>query len=150
MIAPDETTFAYLEGKPRAPQGRDFAEAVERWRELPSDEGAPFDRRVEIDASALAPYVTWGTNPGMTTQVTGNVPDPDSLPSEAERKAARAALDYMGLEGGEPSKRSPSTGPSSAPAPTAASKTCGPPPRWRGDAASRRRCAPWSCPARRW
>ena len=102
MIAPDETTFAYLEGRPRAPQGRDFASAVERWRELPSDKGAPFDRTVEIDASALAPYVTWGTNPGMSTPVTGNVPNPDSLPSEAERKAARAALAYMGLEGGEP------------------------------------------------
>ena len=102
MIAPDETTFAYLEGRPRAPQGRDFADAVERWRELPSDEGAPFDRTVEIDASALAPYVTWGTNPGMSTPVTGHVPNPDSLASEAERKAARAALNYMGLEGGEP------------------------------------------------
>ena len=102
MIAPDETTFAYLEGRPRAPQGRDFAEAVERWRELPSDEGALFDHAVEIDASALAPYVTWGTNPGMSTPVTGHVPNPDSLASEADRKAARAALAYMGLEGGEP------------------------------------------------
>src|SRR6266849_6322233 len=79
MIAPDETTFAYLEGRPFVPRGAAFTEAVERWRELTSDAGATFDRTVELNAPEIAPQVTWGTNPGMVTSVTGTVPDPHAF-----------------------------------------------------------------------
>jgi 3-isopropylmalate/(R)-2-methylmalate dehydratase large subunit len=99
MIAPDDTTFAYLEGRPAAP--KDFARAVEGWRELPTDEDARFDREVLVDASALAPQVTWGTNPGMVVPVTGRVPSLDDFSDPAERESARRALEYMGLRGGE-------------------------------------------------
>jgi 3-isopropylmalate/(R)-2-methylmalate dehydratase large subunit len=99
MIAPDETTFAWLEGRPGAPA--DFAPAVERWRELPSDWDARFDREVVVDAAALAPQVTWGTNPGMVAPVTGRVPSPDDYDDAADRDGVRRALEYMGLAGGE-------------------------------------------------
>ncbi|MDX6554227.1 MAG: 3-isopropylmalate/(R)-2-methylmalate dehydratase large subunit [Miltoncostaeaceae bacterium] len=99
MIAPDETTFAYLEGRPAAPS--DFAEAVERWRALPSDEDAVFDAEVHVDAASLVPQVTWGTNPAMVAPVTGRVPTPDDFTDPAERDATRRALEYMGLQGGE-------------------------------------------------
>ncbi len=100
MIAPDETTFAYLKGRPRAPQGEAFETAVAQWRELATDEGATFDETVEIDVSVLEPWVTWGTNPGMVTDVTGEVPDPRKMDNEADRQAAGRALEYMGLEAG--------------------------------------------------
>ena len=77
MVAPDETTFAYLEGRPFVPRGKEFHEAVERWKSLPSDPGAKFDATIELDATQIAPQVTWGTNPGMVTSVTGRVPDPE-------------------------------------------------------------------------
>jgi 3-isopropylmalate/(R)-2-methylmalate dehydratase large subunit len=93
MVAPDDTTFAWVEGKPAAPE--DFAAAVERWRELRTDEGASFDREVEVDASSLSPQVTWGTTPEMVAPVTGAVPEPRS---EGEERA----LTYMGLEAGTP------------------------------------------------
>ncbi len=102
MIAPDETTFAYLRDRPNTPKGRDFSEAVERWQELPSDEGAQFDQLVEIDGAKLSPFVTWGTNPGMIAPISGSVPKPESFKTEAAQKSARAALDYMGLEAGTP------------------------------------------------
>lgn len=102
MIAPDETTYAYLEGRRFSPQGSAFDEAVAKWRQLPTEEGARFDREVNFDASRLAPQVSWGTNPGMVTDVTGVVIDPDSLESENARKAARRALEYMGLTAGTP------------------------------------------------
>jgi len=102
MIAPDETTFAYLKDKPLAPKGEDWERAVAEWKELRTDEGAVYDRRVEIDASTIAPQVTWGTSPGMGVDVTGTVPDPDSFPTETERKSARRALEYMGLKPGTP------------------------------------------------
>jgi 3-isopropylmalate/(R)-2-methylmalate dehydratase large subunit len=102
MIAPDETTFNYLKGRPYAPKGAAWDEAVAYWRELRSDEGARFDTTVRIDAAELEPYVTWGTNPGMVAPVTGNVPHPESFSSEADRLAAEAALRYMGLEPGTP------------------------------------------------
>jgi 3-isopropylmalate/(R)-2-methylmalate dehydratase large subunit len=97
MIAPDDRTFAYLEGRPHAPQGKAFARAVEIWRSLPTDEGATYDRVEVFDAGEFAPFVTWGTNPGMVVPVTGRVPDPASFASEADRRAAERALEYMGL-----------------------------------------------------
>ena len=98
MIAPDETTFEYVRGRPFAPKGEDFEAAVEQWRGLPSDEGAVFDKQVIVDATALEPFVTWGTNPGMVSKVTGRVPDPASFEQAAERESAERALSYMGLE----------------------------------------------------
>jgi len=100
MIAPDDTTFAYLEGRPRAPQGAAWEQALDRWRALPSDDGACYDSRVEIDVAALAPQVTWGTNPGMVVPVTGRVPDPAELDDPDDRTAAARALEYMGLRPG--------------------------------------------------
>jgi 3-isopropylmalate/(R)-2-methylmalate dehydratase large subunit len=100
MIAPDETTFAYMEGRPGVPD--DFDAAVEHWRGLPTEDGAAFDREVEIDASALSPMVTWGTTPGMVVEVTDAVPDPGSFDAPADREAAERALAYMALEPGVP------------------------------------------------
>jgi 3-isopropylmalate/(R)-2-methylmalate dehydratase large subunit len=98
MVAPDETTLAYLEGRRYAPRATEWLEAVAYWRTLSSDADAHFDRIVEIDAAAIAPCVTWGTNPGMVVPVTGNVPDPTEATGEAEQRAARRALEYMKLE----------------------------------------------------
>ena len=100
MVAPDDTTFAYMEGRPFAPRGKDFQAAVERWRSIPTDSGAVFDKVVELDAREIAPQVTWGTNPGMVTDVTGRVPDPNSFPDPVDREAAARALEYMGLKPG--------------------------------------------------
>ena len=102
MVAPDDTTFAYLRGRRFAPRGAAWTEAMAYWKILPSDPGAQFDRVVEIDASTLAPAVTWGTSPGMVIPVTERVPDPQRFPSEAERGAALRALEYMGLRPGTP------------------------------------------------
>ena len=98
MIAPDDVTFSYLEGRPAAPS--DFEAAVERWRSLPTDPGATFDTEVTVDASALVPQVTWGTNPGQVVPVTGRVPDPAELDAPADRESAERALAYMALEPG--------------------------------------------------
>jgi 3-isopropylmalate/(R)-2-methylmalate dehydratase large subunit len=100
MIAPDDTTFAYLEGRPGAPA--DYAAAVEAWRELPTDEGASFDVEITVDAAVLSPQVTWGTNPGQVAPVTGSVPDPVQADSPSDRESAERALAYMGLEAGVP------------------------------------------------
>jgi len=100
MIAPDDKTYAYLEGRPYVPRGKDFQEAVQNWKALASDPGAKFDATVELDAAALAPQVTWGTNPGMVTSVTGRVPDPDSFRDPDARKAVARALAYMDLKPG--------------------------------------------------
>ena len=102
MIAPDETTFAYLAGRPRAPTGAAWTRAVEAWRGLQSDPGATYDRRVTLDAARVPPQVTWGTSPGMVTGVTGAVPDPADYPTDDERRAVSRALEYMGLEPGTP------------------------------------------------
>ena len=102
MIAPDDTTFAYLEGRPAAPRGAEWERRLDEWRGLPSDEDAVFDREVEIDVRGLAPQVTWGTNPGMVAPVDGVVPDPASFPDPDDRAAASRALEYMGLEPGTP------------------------------------------------
>jgi len=100
MVAPDETTFGYVEGRPHAPKGEAFARAVEDWRSLPSDPGARFDRVERLEANDLAPHVTWGTNPGMVAPVSGRVPDPGDMPSEHEKRAAQRALEYMALSPG--------------------------------------------------
>src|SRR5215468_510044 len=100
MVAPDETTFQYLKGRRFAPTAADWDRAVAHWRSLPSDDGAVFDKRVEIDAAELCPFVTWGTNPGMVAPVTGRVPEIGAL-EQSERRAAELALQYMGLEPGK-------------------------------------------------
>lgn len=99
MVAPDETTIAYVKGKRFAPNGADWDKAVAYWRSLPTDSGAVFDRVIEIDAAQLCPFVTWGTNPGMVAPVTGRVPEIKGL-KESERRAIELALQYMGLEPG--------------------------------------------------
>ena len=100
MVAPDEITFAYVKGKRFAPRDGEWEKAVEYWRSLPTDEGATFDKVVEIDAAQLCPFVTWGTNPGMVAPVTGRVPDVGSL-KESDRRSTELALQYMGLEPGK-------------------------------------------------
>jgi 3-isopropylmalate/(R)-2-methylmalate dehydratase large subunit len=100
MIAPDETTFGYLRGRPYAPRGADWDAAVEYWRSLATDEGARFDTEVTLDGGAIAPFVTWGTNPGQGAPLSARVPDPDSFATEAERNGARRALEYMALRPG--------------------------------------------------
>lgn len=102
MIAPDEKTFEYLRGREFAPKGADFDKAVARWKQLPSDPGAKYDRVLVLKAENIAPQVTWGTNPGQVTSVTDKVPDPATMNDVSERKTAAAALDYMGLKAGTP------------------------------------------------
>jgi 3-isopropylmalate/(R)-2-methylmalate dehydratase large subunit len=101
MVAPDDTTFAYLEGRPHAPQAAEWKRAVEDWRALASDPGATYDTHVVVDVDDLVPQVTWGTNPGMVVPVTGSVPDPASYESADDRAAAERALAYMGLRPGQ-------------------------------------------------
>jgi 3-isopropylmalate/(R)-2-methylmalate dehydratase large subunit len=100
MVAPDDTTFAYLEGRPGAPTGAAWERALERWRELRSSPDAVFDSEVEIDVAALTPQVTWGTNPGMVAPIDGRVPDPASFDDPVEQEAVARALRYMDLEPG--------------------------------------------------
>ncbi|HEU5452472.1 MAG TPA: 3-isopropylmalate dehydratase large subunit [Terriglobales bacterium] len=100
MIAPDQTTFAYLENRRFAPRGAHWNAAVADWSTLRTDDGAAFDRTVTVDAGNIAPHVTWGTNPGMVTAVTNRVPAPESFSSDDERSAAHRALQYMGLQAG--------------------------------------------------
>jgi 3-isopropylmalate/(R)-2-methylmalate dehydratase large subunit len=102
MIAPDDTTFAYVEGRPAAPRGADWERAVDRWRALPTDAGARYDQVVEVDVEALRPQVTWGTNPGMVAPLDGRVPDPSDYAAPDDRLAVERALEYMGLEPGTP------------------------------------------------
>ena len=102
LIAPDDVTFAYLNGRPRAPAGESWTRNVERWRGLRSDPGARYDTQVTLDASSVGPQVTWGTTPGMVADIASRVPDPASLPTEDQRQAAKRALEYMGLEAGTP------------------------------------------------
>ncbi len=102
MIAPDQTTLDYLRGRPHAPTGDAWDEAVAYWLSLPTDDGAVFDKEVEVDASALSPFVTWGTNPGQGVPLAGAVPAPTDFASESDRVAAERALDYMALTAGTP------------------------------------------------
>ena len=100
MVAPDDTTYRYLEGRPYAPSGANWEKALEYWQSLPTDPGATYDKVVQIDANSLAPHVTWGTNPGMVLPVTERVPEPSSMPTPEEREVAERALQYMDLKPG--------------------------------------------------
>jgi 3-isopropylmalate/(R)-2-methylmalate dehydratase large subunit len=102
MIAPDDTTFQYLNGRQFAPKGAEWDAAVARWRQLPSDPGAKFDREIAIDGDNLGPMITWGTNPGMGVAINDAIPDPSSVSDPLERESLTKALAYMGLEGGKP------------------------------------------------
>ncbi|MCZ2829501.1 3-isopropylmalate dehydratase large subunit [Modestobacter sp. VKM Ac-2986] len=102
LIAPDQTTFDYLAGRPHAPQGADWDAAVAHWSTLRTDDDAVFDREVRIDAASLTPYVTWGTNPGQGLPIGASVPDPAGIADESDRLAAESALEYMGLTAGTP------------------------------------------------
>jgi 3-isopropylmalate/(R)-2-methylmalate dehydratase large subunit len=102
LVAPDDVTFEYLQGRPHAPQGADWEAAVGRWRQLPTDEGATFDRSITFDAGELTPMVTYGTNPGMGFPITERIPDPERLSDSNQRDSLRAALEYMALTPGDP------------------------------------------------
>ncbi len=102
MIAPDDVTFAYLEGREHAPEGADWDAAVADWRTLPSDPGATYDKEVVIDAASITPHVSWGTNPGQVAPLSASVPDPATFGDPSERNAAERALEYMGLTPGTP------------------------------------------------
>jgi 3-isopropylmalate/(R)-2-methylmalate dehydratase large subunit len=102
LMAPDETTFAYVKGRPHAPEGEEWDAAVAYWRTLTTDEGAEFDVEVDLDATQLTPFVTWGTNPGQGVPLGARVPDPEEFPEEADRTAASKALQYMDLTAGTP------------------------------------------------
>ncbi|HEX4413257.1 MAG TPA: 3-isopropylmalate dehydratase large subunit, partial [Lacipirellulaceae bacterium] len=101
LIAPDDTTYDYLRGRPHAPQGANFDEAVAQWRKLPSDAGAKYDKSLVFDGGKVAPQVSWGTNPGQVAAVNGRIPKPAEFDDVNEQKAAASALNYMGLAGGE-------------------------------------------------
>lgn len=107
MVAPDETTFEYVKGRPHAPTGQDWEDALAYWKTLPTDEGAVFDREVFINADELEPFVTWGTNPGQGVPLSQAVPAPEDFEDENERKAAARALEYMDLTVGTPMKEIP-------------------------------------------
>ena len=107
MIAPDDTTFAYLEGRDHAPKGAAWEQALDYWRSLPTHADATFAKEVALDAADLAPFVTWGTNPAQVTRLDGTVPLPDEFATPAEREAAARALEYMGLDGGTPLREVP-------------------------------------------
>jgi 3-isopropylmalate/(R)-2-methylmalate dehydratase large subunit len=102
MIAPDETTYEYIAGKPFAPSGADWEEALVRWRRLPGDPGSSFDRSIFLDAGSLEPMVTYGTNPGMSLPISGRIPDPVEIHSPSNRLAVEKALNYMDLKPGDP------------------------------------------------
>ena len=102
MIAPDDATYEYIAGKRFAPKGEEFDAAVENWKQLPTDEGTTYDRTLILDAADIAPQVTWGTNPGMVTDVTGRVPDPADMDTTDEKRATEHALEYMDLQPGTP------------------------------------------------
>jgi len=104
LIAPDQVTFDYLEGRDHAPAGAAWDEAVAYWKTLPTDEGATFDKEVTLDAAEIFPHVSWGTNPGQVAPITASVPDPSSFDDPTERNAAERALEYMGLQAGQPLK----------------------------------------------
>jgi 3-isopropylmalate/(R)-2-methylmalate dehydratase large subunit len=102
MVAPDDTTFQYLAGRPHAPKGVAWEAAIARWKQLPTDDGATYDRSVAIDANALEPMITYGTNPGMGVAIGAPVPEPSKLSDPMQRESVEKALKYMGIEGGKP------------------------------------------------
>jgi 3-isopropylmalate/(R)-2-methylmalate dehydratase large subunit len=107
LIAPDQTTFDYIAGKPEAPKGADWDAAVAHWKTLVTDDDATFDKEIVLDASTMTPFVTWGTNPGQGVPLGGAVPDPESFEDETDKVAARKALEYMGLQAGTPMRDIP-------------------------------------------
>ncbi len=107
MIAPDDTTFAYLEGRPHAPKGAAWEHALDDWRSLPTDPGATFSKEVVLDAAAIAPHVSWGTNPAQVVSLDGAVPNPEEMTDAAARESAARALAYMGLQAGTPVRSIP-------------------------------------------
>ena len=102
LVAPDETTFAYVQGRPMAPKGGQWEQAVAYWRSLPSDEGAVYDKEVTLQAADFAPQVTWGTSPQDVLPITGSVPDPAAIADTARRESVERSLEYMGLAAGTP------------------------------------------------
>ncbi len=102
LVAPDETTFAYLKDRDHAPQGAEWDAAVAYWRTLPTDDDATFDKEVVLDAAGITPHVTWGTNPAQVAPIAGTVPDPEAMADPGDREAAQRALAYMGLQAGTP------------------------------------------------
>jgi 3-isopropylmalate/(R)-2-methylmalate dehydratase large subunit len=106
LVAPDDTTYAYLERRQFAPTGTDWEAALDHWRTLPTDAEATFDKEVTLDATALVPFVSWGTNPSQVIEISGAVPDPEALDA-ADRDTAQRALEYMGLEAGTPMRDIP-------------------------------------------
>ncbi|MEA2582765.1 MAG: 3-isopropylmalate/(R)-2-methylmalate dehydratase large subunit [Thermomicrobiales bacterium] len=107
LIAPDDTTFAYVEGRPHAPKGANWERALDEWRALITDDSATFDQEVKLDASAIQPHVSWGTNPGQVAPIGGRVPDPQQFEDPNARKTAERALEYMGLRPGTPLREIP-------------------------------------------
>jgi 3-isopropylmalate/(R)-2-methylmalate dehydratase large subunit len=107
MVAPDDTTFAFLEGRPHAPEGAEWERALDHWRTLVTDDGATFDKEVVIDAASLRPHVSWGTNPAQVVPIDGVVPDPDRMPFADDAESARRALTYMDLRPGTPMRDIP-------------------------------------------
>jgi 3-isopropylmalate/(R)-2-methylmalate dehydratase large subunit len=105
MVAPVDTTFTYVEGRPHAPRSADWERALDDWRTLPTDPAARFDREVTVDAAELRPYVSWGTNPAQSVTIDGEVPDPDSFDDPSKREAAARALAYMDLRAGTPMRQ---------------------------------------------
>jgi 3-isopropylmalate/(R)-2-methylmalate dehydratase large subunit len=101
MIAPDEITFSYMQGRRFAPHGNDWENSVQQWQKLYSDDDAQFDKELSIDATDIEPMITYGTNPGLGIGISGLIPTPESIPDEGERKNIEKALQYMGLEGGK-------------------------------------------------
>lgn len=102
MISPDEKTFAYLKGRHSAPQGAAWEEAIAYWKSLPTEEGATFDTLVELNGDEIEPHVSWGTSPGMVAPITSVVPSPEQFTSDADRRSATRALEYMGLTANTP------------------------------------------------
>jgi 3-isopropylmalate/(R)-2-methylmalate dehydratase large subunit len=102
LIAPDDTTFAYLEGREHAPAGAAWEQALDDWRSLPTDDGATFDKEVHLDAAGIVPHVSWGTNPAQVVPLTGSIPSPDDFADPNEQESATRALEYMGLIAGTP------------------------------------------------
>jgi 3-isopropylmalate/(R)-2-methylmalate dehydratase large subunit len=102
LIAPDDVTFAYLEGRRHAPSGAAWERALDDWRGLPTDAGATFDKEVRLDAAAITPHVSWGTNPAQVVELSGAIPSPDDFADANERDSAARALEYMGLTAGTP------------------------------------------------
>ena len=149
LVAPDETTFDYVKGRDHAPPGQDWEDAVAYWRTLATDEGAVFDKEVVLDAAAISPHVTWGTNPAQVAPISGTDPRPRSHGGPGRPGSGRAGPGVHGPQGRAPRcATSPWTRSSSARAPTRGSRTCGPPPPcWTG-ARSTPACGPWSFPAR--